>query len=73
MTSVVHRFTEYAFAAFDLQRVFAPVFEWNAASCQVLEKAGYQLEGRLRRAVVKDGQVLDQFVYGVTSEGKHRS
>ncbi|MGH7527914.1 MAG: GNAT family N-acetyltransferase [Gemmatimonadales bacterium] len=64
MTSAVRRFTEYAFATFDLQRVFATVFEWNAASCRVLEKAGYQLEGRLRRAVVKDGQVLDQFMYG---------
>jgi hypothetical protein len=29
----------------------------------VLEKAGYTLEARLKRAVVKDGHVLDQFVY----------
>jgi len=34
----------------------------------VLEKAGYLLEGRLRRAVLKDGHVLDQLVYAVVRE-----
>jgi RimJ/RimL family protein N-acetyltransferase len=44
------------------------VFEWNPASRRVLEKAGYILEGRLRKAVIKDGQLLDQFAYAVTRE-----
>jgi ribosomal-protein-alanine N-acetyltransferase len=65
MTGVVRSFTAYAFDAYDLLRVYALVFEWNTASCRVLEKAGYQLEGRLRRAVYKDGHVLDQFVYAM--------
>ena len=65
MTAVVRHFTGYAFDAYDLLRIYALVFEWNAGSCRVLEKAGYTLEGRLRRAVVKDGHVLDQFVYAV--------
>jgi RimJ/RimL family protein N-acetyltransferase len=65
MTDAVREFTRYAFDAYDLLRVYALVFEWNPASCRVLEKAGYALEGRLRRAVVKDGHVLDQFVYAV--------
>jgi RimJ/RimL family protein N-acetyltransferase len=63
MTEVIRRFTAYAFDAYDLLRVYALVFEWNQPSCRVLEKAGYTLEARLRRAVVKDGHVLDQFVY----------
>jgi RimJ/RimL family protein N-acetyltransferase len=63
MTEVIRSFTSHAFDAFDLLRVYALVFEWNQASCRVLEKAGYTLEARLRRAVVKDGHVLDQFVY----------
>jgi ribosomal-protein-alanine N-acetyltransferase len=29
----------------------------------VLEKAGYTLEGRLRRHVYKDGQVIDSLLY----------
>ena len=55
--------TEYAFANFDLCRLYAHVFEWNAASRRVLEKAGYECEGRLRKSVTKDGQTIDQFMY----------
>ena len=55
--------TEQAFATTDLLRLEAHVFEWNPASCRVLEKAGYTLEGRMRRGVVKDGRVIDYFSY----------
>jgi ribosomal-protein-alanine N-acetyltransferase len=68
MTGVVRRMTRYGFTSLDLYRVYALVFEWNPASRRVLEKAGYVLEGRLRKAVIKDGQLLDQFVYAVTRE-----
>jgi ribosomal-protein-alanine N-acetyltransferase len=59
----VRGFTEYAFATFDLCRIYASVFAWNAASARVLEKAGYQFEGRMRCAAVKDGQVVDNLLY----------
>ncbi len=55
--------TEWAFAEFDLVRIEARVFEWNPASCRVLEKAGYDREARMRQAVYKDGLVIDQFIY----------
>lgn len=58
-------FTEYAFANFDLVRIYAFVFEWNRASARVLEKAGYRLEGRLEKSVIKDGQIIDQFLYAI--------
>jgi len=38
-------------------------FAWNAASCRVLEKAGYVLEARLRNSAIKDGQLIDQMQY----------
>ena len=38
-------------------------YEWNPASGRVLEKAGYVLEGRMRRSAIKDGKVIDQFLY----------
>jgi ribosomal-protein-alanine N-acetyltransferase len=66
MTDVVRRMTRYGFTSLDLYRVYALVFEWNPASRRVLEKAGYILEGRLRKAAIKDGQLLDQFAYAVT-------
>jgi len=62
-TAVVRHFTDYAFEAYDLCRIYANVFAWNPASGRVLEKAGYQLEGRLRQSAVKDGQVLDGLLY----------
>lgn len=68
MTAVVRGFTEHAFRMFELCRIYAIVFEWNPASRRVLEKAGYTLEGRLRRAAVKEGRVLDQFLYAVVRD-----
>jgi len=57
--------TDYAFATFDLCRVYAGVFEWNPASIRVLEKAGYQFESRMRKSVTKDGQTIDELIYAV--------
>ncbi len=63
MTEAVRAFTAYAFSTFDLCRIYATVFEWNHASARILEKAGYVLEGRLRKSVTKDGRTIDQFMY----------
>ncbi len=40
----------------------------NVASLKVLEKAGYICEGLMRRSAIKDGVVLDQFMYAKTDE-----
>jgi RimJ/RimL family protein N-acetyltransferase len=63
VTEAVRAVTDYAFATLDVCRVYAGVFEWNPASMRVLEKAGYQLEARLRKGITKDGQCLDELVY----------
>jgi ribosomal-protein-alanine N-acetyltransferase len=55
--------TGYAIATHGLTRVYAVPFAWNTASCRVLEKAGYVLEGRMRRSAVKDGTITDQLQY----------
>ena len=55
--------TRYAIATHGLTRVFAVPFAWNAASCRVLEKAGYVLEARLRRSAIKNGCITDQMQY----------
>jgi RimJ/RimL family protein N-acetyltransferase len=56
------------FATTPVVRLFAHVFEWNPASARVLEKAGYSLEGRMRRSVVKNSQIIDQLVYAIVRE-----
>jgi RimJ/RimL family protein N-acetyltransferase len=55
--------TEYAMRVHGLTRMFAVPFAWNAASCRVLEKAGYALEARLRRSAIKRGVIVDQLQY----------
>jgi [ribosomal protein S5]-alanine N-acetyltransferase len=67
-TAVVRAFTEFAFERFDLCRIYANVFAWNPGSARVLEKAGYVFEGRMRRAAVKDGQVLDNLLYAAVRD-----
>jgi [ribosomal protein S5]-alanine N-acetyltransferase len=66
VSEAVRGFSNYAFANFEIYRLYAEVFEWNPASMRVLEKAGFQMEGRLRKCVIKDGQVIDVCLYSMT-------
>jgi RimJ/RimL family protein N-acetyltransferase len=66
VTQAVRALTEYAFSNFDLCRIYAGVFEWNPASMRVLEKCGYQLEARMKKAITKDGKTIDDFIYAIT-------
>jgi [ribosomal protein S5]-alanine N-acetyltransferase len=62
-TAVLRSVTEYGFDTFSLTRIFATPRADNAASCRVLEKAGYTREAILRRAAIKQGEVLDMALY----------
>lgn len=63
MTKAVAAFTTYAFKTFDLIRIFTHVFETNLASARVLNKAGYNFEGRMSKSAIKNGIILDQVLY----------
>lgn len=63
MTAALGAFTDFAFAEYKLRRLFAGVFEWNPASACVLEKCGYAFEGRMRKGILKDGEVGDELIY----------
>jgi RimJ/RimL family protein N-acetyltransferase len=67
-TEAVIAVTRYAIDTHGLTRLFAVPFASNVASCRVLQKAGYVLEGRLRRSAIKDGQIVDQMQYGFIAE-----
>ena len=66
MSEVVPAFVDYCFKEFSLNRIFAMPHSNNPASARVLEKAGFTFEGRLRKNVIKDGQILDSLVYAKT-------
>ena len=63
--------TGYAIETHGFTRLFAVPFASNHASRRVLEKAGYVLEGRLRRSAIKDGHIVDQWQYAfIAAEGR---
>lgn len=62
-TEALAAITGYAFGHLGLERVHARVFSNNPASARVLVKTGYTLESTERLSAVKDGQVLDQWIY----------
>jgi [ribosomal protein S5]-alanine N-acetyltransferase len=66
MSEVVSAFTDHCFKELSLHRIFAKAFSNNPASARVLEKAGFVFEGRLRKNVFKDGQILDSLLYAKT-------
>ena len=66
MTEAITAFVDHCFAKFSLRRMFAEAFSNNPASARVLEKAGFVLEGRLRKNVIKDGEILDSLLYART-------
>lgn len=63
VSEAVSAFTDYAFDQFDLVRIHAEPYAVNAASCRVLEKSGYVAEGLMRSNAIKDGRLLDQWLY----------
>ena len=67
-TAAVKVLTAYGFETLGLIRIDARVRTGNAASVRVLEKVGYQREGLLRRAALKDGVPVDSLLYAILRE-----
>jgi len=68
MTDAVRAATRYAFEELGMARVFAVPFVRNPASARVLEKAGYLKEGRMHWSALKDGELLDQWLFAAYHE-----
>ena len=68
-TAALRLLTRHAFDVNrDLRRLWAVPFATNVASARVLEKAGYRREGTLRQSAIKDGRVLDQWIYAIVRD-----
>ena len=67
-TAAVRAACAWLFANTDLVRLYAEPFARNRASCRVLEKAGFTLEGRLRQNAVKNGKSEDMMLYSLLRE-----
>jgi [ribosomal protein S5]-alanine N-acetyltransferase len=65
ITKAIAEIVAYAFATFEIERVFAKPFGSNVASQRVLEKAGFILEGRFEKTIIKNGDYEDELVYAI--------
>ena len=65
MTEAVRQICRLVFEKSDIIRIYAEPFAHNAASCRVLEKAGFQYEGTLRKNAVKNGTIMDMRIYSL--------
>ena len=70
MTEAVRQICEYVFEKSDIIRIYAEPFEYNIASCRVLEKVGFQYEGTLRNNAVKNSEVIDMKMYSLLKKEK---
>jgi len=67
-TFAVKEACKYIFNNTDILRIFAEPFATNTASCRILEKAGFVLEGTMRKNAVKNGNILDMKMYSIVRE-----
>jgi RimJ/RimL family protein N-acetyltransferase len=68
MTKAIQEIVEYGFQTFDIVRIFARPFSTNLKSKRVLEKAGFVLEAKLKKALFKNGECMDELIYATLRE-----
>lgn len=66
MPEAVKLITQYAFAQLDVIAIVAYALGNNPASIRVLEKAGYRKCGMIPKSVIKNGAVLDEYIYSAS-------
>ena len=68
MTTAAKAVTAYGFETLGLMRIDTHVKAGNGASARVLEKAGYQREGLLRKVMLKEGAPVDHLLFAILRE-----
>lgn len=65
MTEASISMVRFGLEKLSLFRIYASTFEANAASRKILERCGFQLEGTMRLAVVREGKRQNFLNYGL--------
>lgn len=68
MSHAIRKICTEAFKSFDIVRIFAEPYAYNAGSRKALENAGFQLEGCLRKSVWKNGTLCDSCIYALIKQ-----
>jgi len=61
----VKNIVTYVFDTIKLVRIETTVFHWNSASVRVLEKCGFTKEGTLKSSFIKNGKIVDRYVFSL--------
>lgn len=67
-TDAMQTILRFAFTEINLRRVTLNVFEYNPRGIRSYEKVGFQHEGRLRGALLRDGKRWDMLYMGILRE-----
>lgn len=67
-TNAVRLMVDYGFNSLQLKRIYTGVFDYNKTSQRILEKNGFKLEGILKKAIIKNNKIIDEYRYGITKE-----
>ena len=67
-TIAIKQARDYIFSKTNIIRIFSEPFSSNIASCRILEKSGFFLEGILRKNAVKNGVIIDTKIYSIIKE-----
>lgn len=65
MSKAISALCVEAFERYDIIRIYAEPFAYNAGSRRALEKAGFTLEGVMKNSVYKNGTVYDSCMYAL--------
>ncbi|MGB0851529.1 MAG: GNAT family N-acetyltransferase [Bacteroidia bacterium] len=64
-TEAILQMVDYAFTRFEVSRIFASVYGSNLASQRVLLKAGFDLESKIPKSVIKNEEIDDCLIYSI--------
>ncbi len=65
MSEAIKRLCQTAFEHYDIIRIFAEPYAQNIGSRKALEKAGFVLEGIMKKGVCKNGNFFDYCMYAL--------
>jgi len=63
--SAVKEMLNLSFSKFDIDRIIATPYSGNHASCNLLEKAGFKLEAKFEKCIIKNGIIMDEYIFAV--------
>ena len=63
MPEAIRQMVAYGFETFDINRIFARPYGHNLKSQRVLEKAGFVLEARFEKTLIKNDEFVDELIY----------